>query len=231
MGIAASAIRQRSAAELFLFAALCCCEKPSAAQEHTWKQNATIGAGVAIPGADMRPFMSSAFLFRVNYAYRFHRFLQAETGIDAISGAAGVNRVEDSAVGDIRIRDNEYVVPFGVRAILPLSRGRFELSTGGGGAYIFYSEEADAPEGVNVYCPFGGCAVIVDCNHCNSRSGWGYYAIAGAALALDARRRTWLGFTGRFVRGTTSGQTLGRVPGLSTADQWLGAAVELNYRF
>lgn len=202
-----------------------------AAQERPWRQIATIGGGVGVPGADLRPHMSSSFLLRVNYAYRFHRNLQAEAGLDSLFGAAGVNKVESSAVGDIKIRDTEYLVPFGARAILPLARNRFELSVGGGGAYIRYAEEAGSPEGVQVYCPYGGCSVIVDCYTCKSRGGWGYYGVAGAAFALDARRRLWLGVTGRFVRGTTSGQPLGSVSRFETKDQWFATAVELSWKF
>ena len=44
----------------------------------------------------MRPYMSSAFLMRVSYAYRFHRFLQAEAGLDAIFGAGVIGQQTDA---------------------------------------------------------------------------------------------------------------------------------------
>ncbi len=65
---------------------------------------------------------------------------------------------------------------------------------------------------------------------CKSRSGWGYYGIAGAAYSLDNRRRLWLGFSGRFIRGTTFGQPLGTGPHFETKDQWFATAVELTFR-
>jgi hypothetical protein len=185
---------------------------------------------VAVAGADARAYMSSSFLLRMNYAYRFHRNLQADVGLDTLFGAAGVNKVLPSAVGDIKVHDSEYLVPFGARAILPLFHDRFELSAGGGGMYILYAEEAAAPEGVTVYCPSGGCSIIVDCSTCKSRNGWGYYGIAGAAYSLDNRRRLWLGISGRFIRGTTSGQPLGTGTLFETKDQWFATAVELTFR-
>ena len=211
--------------------AACLSVAPLTAQEQVWRQHASIGGGAAVPGADLRPFMSPSFLLRLNYAYRFHRNLQVESGLDSYFGAARVDRVENSAVGDIRIADSEYVVPFGVRAVLPLAHNRFELGAGGGGAYIFYGEEARQPEGVAVYCPYGGCAVIVDCKTCKSRSGWGYYGLVGASFSLDAQHRLWLGVTGRFLRGTTSGQTLGTLSRIETKDQWFAAVFDITYRF
>jgi hypothetical protein len=175
--------------------------------------------------------MSPASLLRLSYAYRFHRNLQAEAGLDALFGAAGVYRVESTVVGDVKINDSESLIPFGARALLPLARNRLELSAGGGGAYIFYSEDAGVPEGVKVFCPYGNCSVSVDCKSCTSRSGWGYYGVAGAAFSLNASRRLWRGLTGRFVRGTTAGQSLGSLAPFETRDQWFAAAVDLSYRF
>jgi hypothetical protein len=217
-------------AVLCMLGALCLTNTRLAAQENGLKHNLTVGGGVAVAGADARAYMSSSFLLRVNYAYRFHRNLQAELGLDALFGAAGVNKVQSSVVGDIKVHDSEYLVPFGARAILPLLHDRLELSAGGGGMYLLYAEEAAAPEGVTVYCPYGGCALIVDCTTCKSRSGWGYYGVAGAAYSLDNRRRLWLGFSGRFMRGTTSGQPLGTGPHFETKDQWFATAVELTFR-
>ncbi len=145
--------------------------------------------------------------------------------------AAGVKRVEQSAVGDIKISDSEVLIPFGARAILPLAHDRFELHAGGGGTYLRYAEEASVPEGVTVTCLYGPCYVDVDCPACTSRGGWGYYGMAGAAISLDRRHRCWLGLDTRFVRGRTRGQALGAVPGFRTKDQWVNTAIDLIVRW
>jgi hypothetical protein len=195
------------------------------------KHIVSIGGGAAVAGADLRSNMSSAFLLRTSYAWRFHRFFQAETGLDASFGSAGIDRREHSAVGNIKITDSEYFVPFGASAVLPLAKGRLELTAGGGGAYLYYNEEAGVPEGVNVYCPYGGCSVTVDCPSCKSRGGWGYYGSGSVAFPLDRRRRVWLNFTCRYFRGATSGQSLGAVQAGKTLDQWLAPTIGVSGRF
>ena len=73
-------------------------------------------------------------------------------------------------------------VPFGLRAVLPLAHGRIELSAGGGGLYEKYS----------VSNPESGFGLV-------PRQGWGGYASARAAVAVDHRRRFWLGVTPRLM--------------------------------
>ena len=201
------------------------------AQERPLKNSFELGGGAAVPAADLRPYMSSSFLLRLGYGYRLHRNLQADFGLEGVFGAAGVKRVERSAVGDIKIDDSEVLVPFGARAILPLAHDRFELHAGGGGMYLHYAEEASVPEGVTVICYYGSCTVDVDCPACRSRSGWGYYGRAGAAISLDRRHRCWLGLDTRLIRGTTSGQALGSVPEFRTKDQWVNTTIALIFRW
>ena len=193
-------LSQTTARIILALVSVSCTQMVLAAQEPDGKNLITVGGGGAFPGADLRPYMSSAFLLRLNYAYRFHRNLQAEVGMDALFGAAGVNKIVPSVVGDIKINDDEVFVPFGLRAILPLHHNRFELSAGGGGAYMTYSENASVPEGVTVSCPYGPCYVNVDCPTCKSRGGWGCYGIGGADFAPAARRRAGVGDKGSVVR-------------------------------
>src|SRR5512138_2501262 len=150
---------------------------PLTAQEKPLKNWCEIGGGAAMPAADLDPYMSSSFVFRMAYGRRLHRNLQADFGLEGVFGASGVDRVERSAVGDIDIRDDELLVPIGARGVLPLAHDRLELHAGGGGAYLHYAEEASVPKGVSVICLSGPCAVNVECPECRSRGGWGYYGI------------------------------------------------------
>lgn len=188
-----------------ILAAFSLSSTPLTAQDKYWKNQATIGAGLAVPGGDTSAYMSSSFLLRLNYAYRFHKNLQAEVGLDSILGGAGVNKVAPTPFGNVRVYDCEYFYPFGARVILPLFHNRFEFSGGGGGAYMQYSEEIKPAEDSAATCPYGGCGCVT----CKLRAGWGYYSVAGAAFSLDHRRRFWLGVNGRYVPGNHLRTVLG----------------------
>ena len=201
---------------------------PLLAQEEYRKHSFLIGGGAGVPGRDLRDLMSTSFLLRFGYGYRFHRNFQADVGVEGTFGAAGVKIVQQSAIGDIRIHDYELFVPFGLQAILPVAHTRFEFHGGGGGTYIHYAEEASVP-GITLNCPYG-CSVDIACPACRSRGGWGYYGNAGVAVSVDRGKHVWLGLSTRFVKGTTSGEPLGTVPGFETKDQWLNTAVEVILR-
>ena len=105
----------------------------------------------------------------IDYGYRFHRYFQAEIGLDTLFGAANVRDFIGSGFGALQIRDREFFLPLGGRAILPFARGRLLISGGGGGAYMRYAELLRQPSDY----------FRVDCPVCTSRSGWGSYALAG----------------------------------------------------
>ena len=213
-----------------LMAALACMlSVPLTAQEVSRPQQNmfVIGGGVGLPAGDLEHLMSSAALIRVGYGYRFRRFFQADSGLDAVVGAAGINISRPSLVGELRIRDFEYMACFGGRAILPLAEDRLELFAGGGGAYLRYNEEAEIP-GLNYY---GSGVIDVPCPGCASRSGWGYYGTAGFNVALEQRHRVWLGVEARYIKGATSGNLLGTGARFKTEDQWLNTSLNLAVRF
>jgi hypothetical protein len=143
--------------------------------------------------------------------------------MDAIFHAAGVRDFQDTIIGRIKIRDNEFLVPLGGRAILPLARKRLELFGGGGAAYLNYSETVEVPG--------GGSDSSFKCQTCRSRDGWGYYATAGANVALEGSQRFWLGVETRLIHGKTNGDTLGAVPPLETRDTWINTAAVFTIRF
>jgi len=186
-----------------------------------------IGGGVGLPAGDLKRWMSPAALVRVGYGRRVSRHFQMDLGLDAVVGAAGINITQQSLVGELRIHDVEYMVPFGGRAILPLAEDRFELFAGGGGIYLRYDEEAEIP-GLKCY---GSCYYEIPCPSCTSRGGWGYYGTAGVNFALDRRHRVWLGLEARYTKGTTSGTLLSTVAGFETEDRWLSTSMNLVFRF
>jgi hypothetical protein len=53
---------------------------------------------------------------------------QADFGFDTAFGAAGVNDYLETGLGYRRIRDYQYFVPFGGRAILPFASERFHIA-------------------------------------------------------------------------------------------------------
>jgi hypothetical protein len=195
---------------------------PLAAQDF-WarKFSVTMGGGVGVPGQDLRFGMSNSPLIRAGVGYRFAKYFQADLGFDAVIHAAGVDFSQSSIIGRLRVRDNEFLLPFGGRAILPI--GRMEFSLGGGGAYLHYSEQVSVPG--------GDSDSSYNCSVCTSRDGWGYYGVASVLGAVERSRRFWVGAETRLVRGRTSGDPLGSVPGFETKDTWVTTAAVFVVRF
>ena len=181
-----------------------------------------IGAGGAIPREDLASFMTTSPLLTVGFGYRPIRYLQADVGMDAIFHAAGVRDFQDTIIGRLKIRDNEILVPFGGRGILPIGP-RIELFGGGGAAYLHYGESVEVPG--------GGDDSSFKCRTCRSRGGWGYYAIAGVNVAVERSRRFWVGVESRLIHGKTNGDPLGAVPPLETTDTWINTAAVFTVRF
>jgi hypothetical protein len=131
----------------------------------------------------------------------------------------GVRDFQDTIIGRIRIRDNEVLVPFGGRGILPIGP-RLELFGGGGAAYLHYGESVEVPG--------GGADSSFKCQTCRSRGGWGAYATAGLNVAVERSHRFWVGVESRIFHGKTNGDPLGAVPPLETRDTWIDTAGPLN---
>ena len=195
---------------------------PLDAQRDYRRHYFSLGGGAGVPGADIKPLLAASPLFRFGYGYRFHRYFQAETGLDTIFYAAKVKDYYQSDFGDLRIRDYQFLLPMGGRAVVPIARNRLLLSAGGGGAYLRYQEVVRQPFGDNYR---------IDCPVCSARSGWGYYGLVGASVALDRMQMIRFGFTTRVVRGDTRGDSFGPVPGIRTSDTWVNSAAELTFSF
>jgi hypothetical protein len=193
----------------------------SAAQNYFPHHNFTFGAGAGRPRGDLGPALQDAPGISAGYGYRFHRYFQADLGLDILFGAAQVRDFLVTGIGDFRIGDREYFLPFGGRAIIPLADGRLLLSGGAGGTWIDYRERVSQP---STY-------FRVDCPVCTSRDGWGYYALGNASWFLNRNQNFRVGMTTKVVRGYTNGQAVGPVPGLRTNDKWLFLNAELGFSF
>ena len=191
------------------------------AQSWRPKNNFSVGVGAGRPREDLaRPFGDSPGM-SLAYGRRFHRYLQADVGLDTVFGAAKVRDFLETPFGDRRIRDYQFLIPFGARAILPLEGGRFLISGGGGGVHMRYTELVSQPS--NYF--------QIDCRVCSSRSGWGYYGLAAATVALDRYQRFRFGVTSKIYQGHTDGDPLGLAPGFRTRDRWVTVFGEFGFNF
>lgn len=198
---------------------LCIFLAPLAAQDYFPRHNFTFGGGAGLPRGDLGPVLEDSPGISAGYGYRFHRYFQADLGLDVLFGAARVEDYLTTGIGDFRIKDREYFVPFGGRAILPLARGRFLLSGGGGGTWMKYLERVSQPSP----------DFRIDCPICTSRSGWGYYALGNASYFPWQAIR--VGANVKVIRGHTEGEPIGPVPGFRTHDKWLLINAEIGFSF
>ncbi len=180
-----------------------------------------IGTGGAIPREDLASFMTTSPLLTIGFGYRPIKYLQADVGMDAVFQAAGVRDFQDTIIGRLNIRDNEVMIPFGGRGILPVG-SRIELFGGGGAVYLHYGESVEVPG--------GGSDSGFNCQTCRSRGGWGTYAVAGVNVAVERSRRFWVGVESRLFHGKTNGDPLGAVPPLETQDTWINTAAVFTFR-
>ena len=194
---------------------------PLLAQPWYPRNNFTIGVGAGRPKAELAgPFTDSPGL-SIGYGYRFRRYLQADVGLDSVFGAARVNDYLSTGYGDRRIRDYQFLIPFGARAILPLEHGRFLISGGGGGVHLRYTELLSQPSEY----------FKIDCRVCSSRTGWGYYGLVAATVVLDRHQHFRFGVTTKVYQGHTDGDPLGNVPGFRTRDRWVNVFGEFGVSF
>ena len=211
----------RTLCACWALAALCCAAEGEA-QDWAPRHGITLGVGAATPQGVLSGSLFRSTMLSAAYGYRFHPYFQADTGVDVIFGAARVREFQPNLVfGDLRIRDDQVLVPFGGRAILPVAGGRAEFSAGGGGAYIYHGKHLEQPSE----------EFEVQCRTCTSRSGWAWYGLAGGNVAVDALRHVRLGVTARLYRGHTDGGAIGSLPGLRTADHWLALFGEVTVQF
>ncbi len=207
----------RAAVCILIFWAL----TPLYSQESYAHHNLTLGIGGSVPQSSLDSFMQSSPQVSIGYGYRFHKNFQADIGLDIVFGAARVRDFLTTDIGDFRVKDREYFVPMGGRAILPVAGGRLLFSAGGGGIYMRYNTRVSQP---SYY-------FRIDCPICTSRSGWGYYTQVNASYFFDEGRHFRIGVTPRLIRGHTEGEPLGAIPAIRTTDHWVDVRGELGFSF
>jgi hypothetical protein len=188
--------------------------------EYYPRHNFTFGSGAAMPKEDLSSYYVKRPLISMGYGYRFHRNFQADAGLDMVFGAAHVRDYLETELGALRIRDRQFFVPVGGRAILPLFGERLLISGGGGGAYMRYAELLHQP--TDYY--------RVDCPVCMTRDGWGYYAVADVSAFVDRGRHFRIGVQAKSYQGHTDGDSLGGVP-VHTSDRWLFLMGTVGFSF
>lgn len=196
------------------------CSLPAFSQSYN-RHNVTGGLGAGQPKADLEDLFKNSFGAEIGYGYRFHPFFQADIGFETLFGAAGVRDFLPTQFGNLRIRDFQFFVPMGGRAIIPIANEKIHIYGGGGGAYMRYSERVRQ---VSDYFRIG-------CDVCSARSGWGYYGLVGANMALDSGRHFRVGVTSKVYRGHTEGDPLGDVISRRTRDRWVNIYGEFTFSF
>jgi hypothetical protein len=191
------------------------------AQPYYPRHNITFGVGSADPQAQLEGLFRQRPGISIAYGYRFQRYFQADAGFDTVFGAGNIRNYLNTPFGPSRIRDYQFFVPFGGRAILPLWEDRILFFGGGGPAYIRYSELVRQPS--DFY--------RIDCPECATRSGWAYYSTVGLEFFVDRGRHFRLGAAAKQYRGHTEGDELGPVPGIRTRDRWLDIFGQVGFSF
>lgn len=195
--------------------------QPSAGQSFQ-KHHITAGLGAGLPGDELKEYYSNSVSWTFGYGYRPIRYLQADLGLDTVYNAARVNEfLNNPQFGFVRIRDFEFMVPLGGRAVLPLADGKFQIYSGGGAAYLRYTERLRQPsQFFNIQCPI-----------CQARSGWGHYFLVGGDVALTSGGALRFGVTSRVYQATTDGSQVGEIPAVKTRDRWVNTYVHLSLSF
>jgi hypothetical protein len=207
--------------KLILVLTFTCFAALAPAQTDQFQRNhVTIGIGPAIPVGNTANYLSTAPLLSVGYGYRFTRFLQADVGFQVAFGAANNNNGELTDFGQVQGGDHEYMIPLGGRFIIPNPFKRMEFSVGGGAVYLHYSETI----------PSSG-DFSSTCYTCSSRGGWGGYGLANASYFLGDSHTFHVGTTFEFIAASTSGQSVGNVPGIQTRDHWSNLSLEFGLSF
>jgi hypothetical protein len=107
------------------------------------------------------------------------------------------------------------MIPFSGRFFVPLPVQRFQLSAGGGPAYLHYAETAPSDASF--------------CLTCTSRGGWGLQGFTTVRYFLGDN--FYFGTTLQYVSATLNGAAVGNVPGTKTSDHWSNALFGVGMTF
>ena len=190
------------------------------AQDLFPKHYLNFGPGIGLPRGEINAYFKTKPAVTVNYAYRFHRYFQADAGYDVIFGAADVRDFLTTQLGSLRIRDYQHFVTFGGRGVIPAAHGRVLFSAGGGAAFMRYQESVQQPSNFLRFA----------CPQCTARTGWGNYALASVRFSTRWQR-VWFGVTTKVIRGQTEGDPFGGLPITRTKDNWFNTFGEIGFAF
>ncbi len=191
------------------------------AQDNEYYRNhITAGIGAGIPTGSTGSYLGTAPLVALRYGYRFNRYLQADAGFQLAFGAANNQNAVQTSLGPVQGGDHEYMFPLGGRIIIPQPFKRFEVSAGGGGVYLHYSETVPS----NGY-------YSVSCYTCTSRGGWGGYGLGSVNYFLGSGHNFHIGTTFQYISASTNGQPVGDVPAVKTTDHWANILFEFGLSF
>jgi hypothetical protein len=174
------------------------------------EQSITFRAGGAFPSGKLLRGLDNRPLLGLGYGYRWNRHVQFDLGFDNVFKPFN-NYLNDNRLPS-GISQHLFLVPVGVRGIMPFADDRFHVFAGGGGAYMRYQISSSS-------------ALTAFCGICQSRDLGGYYVQAGGNAALDYSRRFRVGGSIRYYTGYASTQ------GFHTIDRWWTAAGEFTYTF
>jgi hypothetical protein len=183
--------------------------------------NFVFGVGPAIPVGNSTNYLTTAPMINFGYGYRFKRLFQADAGLDLAFGAANNQNPELTDFGTVQGGDHEFMIPLGGRVYIPQPFKRFEVSAGGGTAYLHYSETVSS----------GNTGYSIGCYSCTSRGGWGGYGLANVSYYIDSNRNFRVGTTLQFIAASTDGQAVGNIPALKTTDHWTNILFEFGFSF
>jgi hypothetical protein len=183
--------------------------------------NVVFGVGPAFPVGNTSTYLTTAPLINFAYGYRFNRLFQADAGLQMAFGAANNQNGEITDIGTIQGGDHEFMIPLGGRIYIPQPFKRFDVSAGGGTAYLHYSETVSS----------GSPDYSIGCYSCTSRDGWGGYGLGNVSYYLDSNRNFHVGTTVQFIAASTNGAAVGNVPALKTTDHWTNLLFEFGFSF
>ncbi|MBC8165489.1 MAG: hypothetical protein H7Y20_06420 [Bryobacteraceae bacterium] len=126
---------------------------PASAQTYEHRLTGSFGALNPAGGAQSDAF-NSAPMLSFDYGLRFHRFSQADLGVDIAFASQSAIR------GSSETRRNIYIPRFGYRAVIPLLQDRLEASIGAGGAHSFIKPTIPGSEIWLVYGQVGASYAI-----------------------------------------------------------------------
>jgi hypothetical protein len=175
----------------------------------------SFSVGAAVPRGADRAYLNNAPVISLLYGYRLNRFFQAEGGLQMAFGAANNQNVEQSELGTVMGGDHEFMIPFSGRFYVPLHLQQWQVSAGGGLAYLHYSET--------------GSSQAAYCFTCTSRGGWGWQGFTTVRYSLSDN--IYIGPTIQYVTATLNGDAVGDVPAAKTTDHWANVMFGIGFRF